>query len=97
MSEPRKLSTYELGVAFEDTIDEYFRSKGYYVIRPAGSKPFDLICLSRFDNLAVEVKYSGTVPKDQLQKQLQLAKQLNLKYIIVTRNHDGSIHIQEIP
>jgi len=85
------VSSYKKGMSFERFLKRCFEDKGYVVIRPSGSEPFDLICLSKKQNLAIEAKYSGRVSKKQREKQLMLAEKAGLVYVTAVRQKDGSI------
>jgi len=50
------MSGYVKGRRFEYRVRDFFRKKGFVVIRAAQSKPIDLVCLRRGETIFVECK-----------------------------------------
>jgi len=50
------MSGYVKGRRFEYRVRDFFRKKGFVVIRAAQSKPIDLVCLRRGEAILVECK-----------------------------------------
>jgi len=50
------MSNYIMGRRLEYRIRDIFRREGYLVIRPASSKPIDLVCIKNGKTVLVECK-----------------------------------------
>ena len=87
---------YEKGRAFEYTIRNKLRAKGYYVIRAAGSKPIDLVAIRNGEVILVECKKNKKNVTQTVKDYLTyLGKTLNVKTIIAYKDK-GRITIEII-
>ena len=86
---------YRKGYRFEIRVKRYFERLGYKVFRLAGSKPLDLIALSKNEIYLIECK-TGRVTKKSREKLLMMIKDLNVKPIIAYRDDKNKIRFIDV-
>jgi len=82
---------------FEYRIRDILESKGYLVINPARSKPFDLVVIRNMQPILIELKGAKTrYPKEQKQKQIELCKATGNEFVVIKQSkRKGKIRIEE--
>jgi len=76
------------GYNFEYRVKRYLEGLGWFVVRCAGSKPFDLIGFSPNGIIyLIECKYAKYISKNQLFYQdaiyMRLREKFNVRYVVV--------------
>jgi len=79
----RMVSAYE----FEHKVKKRYEKKGYIVFRTSGSKPVDLIAINpeTHEIILIECKSNGHYSKDQMERQVDLAKKLKAKLVLAIK------------
>ena len=70
---------YETGRRFEYKVKKHLESKGYFVLRSAGSKsPIDLIAVNKHDGyvMMVQCKYGNKPAKAEVTKLIEMQKEM---------------------
>lgn len=90
------MSKYKKGRRWEYKVRDHFKSQGWLVIRAAGSKPLDLVCLKQGKKPAlVECKTKNYLTKSEKEKLLGMAKQADATPILVF-NDNGTPMVKVI-
>ncbi|NIM45408.1 MAG: hypothetical protein GTN80_06245 [Nitrososphaeria archaeon] len=80
------MSMYVKGARFERRVKRFFEDLGFLVIRSAGSKPIDLVCIREGEILLVECKTSiKEIRKSTLKRILEIAVPFKAKAIVAAR------------
>ncbi|MFQ5710291.1 MAG: hypothetical protein ACE5GD_00785 [Candidatus Geothermarchaeales archaeon] len=82
------MSKYARGAKFERRVKKYFEGLGYLVIRAAGSKPIDLVCIRDGEVLLVECKTSlSEVNKSTRERILGISAPFKARAIVAARDN----------
>lgn len=88
---------YNAGRRFEYQVRDFLRSKGWWVLRSAGSKsPCDLVALRSGEMMLIQCKKSGnlsTVERDQL---IELSREHQCLVVLVKRSEKGKLQFEEV-
>jgi len=88
--------SYRKGRRLEYVVRDMFRRRGWLVIRAAGSKPVDLVCLKGKKAVLVECKYGRGATWRDLYPLLDAASRARVKPVLAVAEKRGKVTLMNI-
>lgn len=87
--------SYRRGRRFEYEVRDLFRSRGWFVIRAAASKPIDLVCVKKGSTVLVECKYSDRPTRAELEEVRTISQNIGVTAVIAIKERYGRITLYD--
>jgi Holliday junction resolvase len=89
--------SYRSGRRLEYVVRDMFRRRGWFVVRPAASKPVDIVCLKGSDIVLVECKYGVKgVRWAELASLLEAAEKADARPVLAIAEKRGRIKMIDL-
>ncbi|MDJ0274008.1 MAG: hypothetical protein QXO17_01040 [Nitrososphaerota archaeon] len=85
--------SYKRGRRLEYEVRDLFASRGWLVVRAAGSKPVDLVCIKGGQAVLVECKYNDRPSHEELEKLSEVSRVSGAKVLLAVRPKYGRLRI----
>ena len=89
--------SYRKGRRLEHRVRDIFRRRGWVVVRAAGSKPVDLVCLKRGEAVLVECKYGVTAARwSEVAPLLDIAYTAGARPVLAVAGKRGEVRMIDV-
>lgn len=85
--------SYRRGRRLEYEVRDLFASRGWLVVRAAGSKPVDLVCIRDGQAVLVECKYNDRPSQAELEKLGEVSRVSGARVLLAVRPKYGKLRI----
>jgi len=87
--------SYRKGRRLEYGVKELLESQGWFVVRAAGSKPVDLVCIRQGQTVLIECKYNKSPTKQELERLAEISKISGARVLLAVRQKYGRLRIYD--
>jgi len=89
--------SYSRGRRFEWLVRDLLESRGWVVVRAAGSKPVDLVALRGGRALPIECKYDAGMPRERRELLAELARRAGARALLATKKrHERGVRLIDV-